>query len=48
MKRRSAVRSGRFESGTGISAGSGIDFKDIGTNVLKGIPGELRLFAAQS
>lgn len=31
-----------------LVAGSGIDFKDMGTHVLKGIPGELRLFAAQS
>jgi class 3 adenylate cyclase len=31
-----------------LVAGSGIDFKDVGTHVLKGIPGELRLFAAQS
>jgi pimeloyl-ACP methyl ester carboxylesterase len=31
-----------------LVAGSGIDFRDMGTHVLKGVPGEWRLFAAQS
>jgi class 3 adenylate cyclase len=30
-----------------LVAGSGIDFDDRGTHVLKGVPGEWRLFAAR-
>jgi hypothetical protein len=29
-------------------AGSGIEFDDIGTHALKGVPGEWKLFVAQS
>lgn len=31
-----------------LVAGSGIDFRDMGTHLLKGVPGEWRLFATQS
>ena len=31
-----------------LVAGSGIEFDDIGTHALKGVPGEWKLFAAQS
>ena len=31
-----------------LVAGSGIEFDDIGTHPLKGVPGEWKLFVAQS
>jgi hypothetical protein len=33
---------------TDLVAGSGIDFDDRGEHVLKGVPGEWRLFAVKS
>jgi pimeloyl-ACP methyl ester carboxylesterase len=46
----SAEPGGVLVSGTvkDLVAGSGIEFKDAGIHVLKGVPGEWRLFAAQS
>jgi class 3 adenylate cyclase len=31
-----------------LVAGSGIEFMDVGTHALKGVPGEWKLFEAQS
>jgi class 3 adenylate cyclase len=45
-----AERGSVLVSGTvkDLVSGSGIDFQDHGVHELKGIPGEWRLFAAQS
>jgi class 3 adenylate cyclase len=45
-----AVPGSVFVSGTvkDLVAGSGIDFKDMGIHALKGVPGEWKLFAAQT